>query len=82
MKLWKILLIGISVAILPFALVGVGQAQQMTCWDILAGQTKNERSAFSARHSCQDNADENERERGNSAFCRIENEEDTTDEDG
>jgi hypothetical protein len=32
MKLWKAFLIAISVAILPFALVGVGQAQQMTYW--------------------------------------------------
>jgi hypothetical protein len=39
MKLWKTLLIAISVAILPFALVGVGQAQQMTCWGLRPAQT-------------------------------------------
>lgn len=40
MKLWKTLLIAISVAILPFALVGVGQAQQMTCWGLRPNLTE------------------------------------------
>ena len=44
MRLWKTLLVAISVAILPLALVGVGQAQQMTCWGLrpnLPERTKN-----------------------------------------
>ena len=40
MKLWKAFVIAVSVAILPFALVGVGQAQQMTCWGLAPSQTK------------------------------------------
>jgi hypothetical protein len=40
MKLWKYFLIAISVAILPFALVGVGQAQQLTCWGLRPSQTE------------------------------------------
>lgn len=34
MKLWKLLLVALSVATLPFALVAVGQAQQLTCWGL------------------------------------------------
>jgi hypothetical protein len=34
MKLWKFFLIVISVAVLPSALVAVGQAQQLTCWGL------------------------------------------------
>jgi hypothetical protein len=34
MKLWKFLLVAMSVAVLPFALVAVGQAQQLTCWGL------------------------------------------------
>lgn len=34
MKLWKLLLVAMSVATLPFALVAVGQAQQLTCWGL------------------------------------------------
>jgi hypothetical protein len=34
MKLWKFFLIVISVAVLPSALVAVGQAQQFTCWGL------------------------------------------------
>jgi hypothetical protein len=48
MKLWKTLLIAISVAILPFALVGVGQAQQLTCWGLRPNLT--EHTNFSEQH--------------------------------
>ncbi|MGD0977918.1 MAG: hypothetical protein ABR962_02125 [Candidatus Bathyarchaeia archaeon] len=48
MKLWKVFLIAISVAILPFALVGVGQAQQMNCWGLTPCQTEK---AENANHS-------------------------------
>jgi len=34
MKLWKTFLVALSIAILPFALVGVGQAQQLNCWGL------------------------------------------------
>jgi hypothetical protein len=34
MKIWKVFLVAISIAILPFALVGVGQAQQLNCWGL------------------------------------------------
>lgn len=34
MKLWKLLLVAMSVATLPFALVAVGQAQELTCWGL------------------------------------------------
>jgi len=34
MKLWKLLLVVMSVAVLPSALVAVGQAQQLTCWGL------------------------------------------------
>jgi hypothetical protein len=41
MKPWKAFLIVVmSVAILPFALIGVGQAQQMTCWCLKPTQTE------------------------------------------
>jgi len=41
MKSWKLLLIAISIALLPFALVAVGQAQQLTCWGLRPAQIKN-----------------------------------------
>jgi hypothetical protein len=41
MKNWKLLLVAISIAVLPFALVAVGQAQQMTCWGLRPAQIKN-----------------------------------------
>ena len=34
MKLWKLILLIMRVAVLPFALVAVGQAQQLTCWGL------------------------------------------------
>jgi hypothetical protein len=34
MKLWELLLVVMSVATLPFALVAVGPAQQLTCWGL------------------------------------------------
>lgn len=34
MKLWKFLLVAISIATLPCALVAVGQAQQLNCWGL------------------------------------------------
>jgi hypothetical protein len=52
MKLWKIFLITISVAILPFALVGVGQAQEMNCWGLTPRQTEiTEPSNYSEKRS-------------------------------
>ena len=33
MNLWKLLVV-MCIAVLPFALVAVGQAQQSTCWDL------------------------------------------------
>jgi hypothetical protein len=54
MKLWKVFLIAISVAILPFALVGVGQAQQMNCWGLAPCQTeKAESRNYSGKRSPQ-----------------------------
>lgn len=54
MKLWKIFLIAISVAILPFALVGFGQAQEMNCWGLTPCETEiTERSNYSEKHSPQ-----------------------------
>jgi hypothetical protein len=44
MRLWKAFLIAMSTTILPLALVGVGQAQEMTCWGLApvqAGLTGN-----------------------------------------
>lgn len=32
MKLWKTTFVLLTVAVLPFALVAVGDAQQLTCW--------------------------------------------------
>jgi len=54
MKSWKIFLIAISVAILPFALVGVGQAQEMNCWGLAPCQSETtERSNYSEKSSPQ-----------------------------
>jgi hypothetical protein len=50
MKPWKAFLIVISVAILPFALVGVGQAQQMTCWYLKPSQTERDEHIDCFRH--------------------------------
>lgn len=41
MKLWKLLLVAMSVATLPFALVAVGQAQQLTCWGLRPTQIED-----------------------------------------
>jgi hypothetical protein len=59
MKLWKTLLIAISVAILPFALVGVGQAQQLTCWGLRPNLT--EHADYSQQHLPQEHEDIPER---------------------
>lgn len=54
MRLWKIFLVLISVAILPFALVGVGQAQQMNCWGLAPYQgERKEKSDNSEKGSLQ-----------------------------
>ncbi|MGD0159832.1 MAG: hypothetical protein ABSB89_05995 [Candidatus Bathyarchaeia archaeon] len=45
MKLWKTILIAISVAILPLALVGVGQAQQLNCWGLRPNLTERSENA-------------------------------------
>jgi len=34
MRLWKLLLVVISIVVLPSALVAVGPAQQLTCWGL------------------------------------------------
>jgi hypothetical protein len=44
-KFWKILAV-LSLAVLPFSLVAVGQAQQMTCWDIKAGRIERKSLAY------------------------------------
>ena len=47
-----------SAAILPLALVGVGQAQQMTCWCLKPNQTEGkEQSNCSKQHSHQKRED-------------------------
>jgi hypothetical protein len=62
MKSWKAFLILLSVAILPFALVGVGQAQQMTCWCLKPSQTeRNEHIDCPKQHSAQEREDVAER---------------------
>jgi hypothetical protein len=62
MKLWKTLLIVASVAILPFALVGVGQAQQLTCWGLRPNlPEKTEFTNYSEQHSPQEHEDVTER---------------------
>ncbi|HVP15964.1 MAG TPA: hypothetical protein VMT42_01185 [candidate division Zixibacteria bacterium] len=54
MKLWKTLIIAVSVVILPFALVGVGQAQQMTCWGLRPNLTeRTEHTDYSEERSPQ-----------------------------
>jgi hypothetical protein len=58
MKLWKTLLIAISVAVLPFALIGVGQAQQLTCWGLRPNLTeRTEYTSYSEQHSIQKHED-------------------------
>jgi len=75
MKLWKVFLIVMSAAILPLALVGVGQAQQMTCWCLKPSQTEGKKPInYSAQRSPQKSEDFGESE--NSNGDDVENEED------
>jgi len=59
MKLWKLLLVALSVATLPFALVAVGQAQQLTCWGLRPtqiGDTENMSSPVPGSHQREDSS--------------------------
>ena len=59
MKLWKTVLIAISVAILPLALVGVGQAQQLNCWGLRPNLTeRTEHTNFPEKWSSQESEDD------------------------
>lgn len=63
MKLWRLLLVAISVSTLPFALVAVGQAQQLTCWGLNptrigdTEETDNPIFGFHQREDSLDSAD-------------------------
>jgi len=60
MKLWKLLLITMSAATLPFALVAVGQAQQLTCWGLrptLIEDTEDANSPVFGLHQREDSSD-------------------------
>jgi hypothetical protein len=72
-KLWKVFLIVMSAAVLPFALVAVGQPQHMTCWCIKPSQTGRKRLA-SDRHKSLDQKTEDVEEHANSASLSAENE--------
>jgi len=74
MKLWKTLLIAVSVAILPFALVGVGQAQQLTCWGLRPNLTeRREYTNYSEQHSPQKREDIPERTSETDSHAENEN---------
>ena len=79
MKLWKTLLIAISVAILPFALVGVGQVQQMTCWGLRPNLTERTEDTNFEQLSLQKHEDKPERT--SDMVHRAENENDTENAD-
>jgi hypothetical protein len=80
MKLWKTLLIAISVAILPFALVGVGQAQQLTCWGLRPNLTqRTDRTEFSEPLPPQQCEESTERK---SEICHDAEDEDETENVG
>jgi hypothetical protein len=72
-KLWRIFLIAFSVAVLPFALVAVGQAQQMTCWCIKSIQTPRESPGYDNTRNL-DQKSENIEERIDDALQLTENE--------
>jgi hypothetical protein len=60
MKLWKLLLVAMSVATLPFALVAVGQAQQLTCWGLrptLIENTEDTDNSVLCLHQREDSSD-------------------------
>ena len=81
MKLWKTLLIAINVAILPFALVGVGQAQQLTCWGLRPNlPERTEYINYSERYSSKEH--ENVREQTIETDNHAEEENDSEDENG
>jgi hypothetical protein len=61
MKFWKSLLVALSVATLPFALVAVGQAQQLTCWGLRPtqiGDTEEPDNPIFGFHQGEDSSDE------------------------
>ena len=67
-----------SAVILPLALVGVGQAQQMTCWCLKPNQTeRKEQSDYSKQGSHQKREDLFERAQSPSHYV-----EDTKDKEG
>ena len=72
-KFWKVFLIVMSAAVLPFALVSVGQAQQMTCWCIKSGQTGRKRPAGNRPQSVDRKSDDVE-EHADIAWLSAENE--------
>jgi hypothetical protein len=72
-KFWKVFLIVMSAAVLPFALVAVGQAQQMTCWCIKPAQIGRKRLA-SDRPQSLDQKTEDFEEHANNAWLVVENE--------
>jgi hypothetical protein len=55
-KFWKVFLLAMSVIVLPLALVGVGQAQQMTCWGLASGRPRKAKSNNGSQ--CQRQQDE------------------------
>jgi hypothetical protein len=74
MKLWKTILIAISVAILPLALVGVGQAQQLTCWGLRPNLTeRTKHTDFPEQLSSQEREDAPERKSGTVHHAEDEN---------
>jgi hypothetical protein len=73
-KLWRIFLIVFSVAVLPFALVAVGQAQQMTCWCIKSIQTPRKSPSYDHPQNLDQNSENTEE--------RIENGRDLTEDEG
>jgi len=74
MKLWSLFLIVVSVAVLPFALVAVGQPQQMTCWCIKPSQTERKRKHDDYLKAVSSNVAGNEAH-ANSAYHYAENDE-------
>lgn len=71
-KFWKILII-LSAAVLPFSLIAVGQAQQMTCWCIESGQTEGKSLTNDYPQRLGQKA-ENVEEHSNSSLHSAENE--------
>jgi len=80
MKMWKTILLAISVAILPLALVGVGQAQQLNCWGLRPNLPERTDKTDSLEHQPSQDA-EDALEREDDIARRVEDENDTKDTD-